>query len=225
VHFGPEYIARATFMPAMARPLTDPAVQPTVVAMVPWILTLGRLPLAGAFAIAVAVSARAGGPLTGGQRIALLLLALAAECTDMLDGWAARRTGRQSQLGGLADPLCDSLARLTMYFALALAGWVWIGVPLLMAGRDLVVAYIRVVLGITGGKTSARGSGKAKAIVQGFGILLLVMLAGPAAPGRGGPALWRWGIAAAVLLVTAWSLADYLRAGWCAAKQMARRDR
>lgn len=194
--------------------------------MIPWVLTLARLPLAAAFAIAVAVFARAGEGLTAGPRLALLALVLAAECTDMLDGWVARRTGRQSELGGLVDPLCDSLARLTMYFTLGLAGWVWLGVPLLMAGRDLVVAYVRVVIGITGGKTSARASGKIKAIVQGVGLLALVLVAGPTAPDRAGAIIAaRWSIAAAVMFVTIWSLVDYIRTGWRAAWQMAQRGR
>jgi CDP-diacylglycerol--glycerol-3-phosphate 3-phosphatidyltransferase len=183
---------------------------------------LARLPLAAAFAVVVALFIKAAGPLSWTQKAALLVLVAATECTDMLDGWVARRSGRQSELGGLVDPLCDSLARLTMYFALALAGWVWLGVPLAMAGRDLVVAYVRVVQGLTGGKTAARASGKAKAIVQGIGLLVLVVAAGVAIPGSAA-LLARRVTAAAVLTVTAWSLIDYLRAGWSAIMQMARR--
>ena len=192
-------------------------------AMLAYVLTLGRLVLAAAFAVAVGVAAlcrtEAGGvvPLGPAGTVVLLALALAAECTDMLDGWAARRAGTASELGGLLDPLCDSLARLTMFFAAALAGWVWIGVPLTMAGRDIIVAYVRVVAGRTGGQTSARLSGKLKAIVQGAAIIALVALASRwAAPAAGaapaGATPWlRIGVAAAVMAVTLWSLVDYLR--------------
>jgi phosphatidylglycerophosphate synthase len=159
-------------------------------------------------------------PLGTAGAVVLLALVLAAECSAMLDGWAARRAGTASELGGLLDPLCDSLARLTMFFAAALAGWVWIGVPLTMAGRDIIVAYVRVVAGRTGGRTSARLSGKVKAVVQGAAIVAIVVLASRwAAPAGGaasaGAAPWlRAGIAAAVIVVTLWSLADYLRGGW-----------
>jgi CDP-diacylglycerol---glycerol-3-phosphate 3-phosphatidyltransferase len=191
--------------------------------MIAWLLTLSRLPLAALFALAVALLAGGPAPLTWSATAALLALAVVAECTDLLDGYLARRSGRQSELGGLADPLCDSLARLTMYFSLALAHRVWIGVPLLMAGRDLLVAYVRVVLALAGGRTSARASGKAKAIVQGIGIVLLVLLASPAAPADAGQAAAaRWAVAAAVLFVTLWSLADYLRVGLKAARQLTR---
>ncbi len=195
--------------------------------MLAWILTLVRLPLAAAFALVLGVYTYSHQPLTIAQIIALLALALAAEITDAIDGWIARRSGSQSELGGLVDPLSDSLARLTMYFALALRGWAWIAVPLVMAGRDLIVAYVRVVVGSIGGKTSARISGKVKAIVQGAGIVALVLLAG--APTNAGTLeyshvhMYRQIVAAVVLVITIWSLVDYVRAGWPAVVQMARR--
>jgi phosphatidylglycerophosphate synthase len=84
------------------------------------------------------------------------------------------------------------------------------------------VAYVRVVLARTGGRTSARLSGKAKALAQGAAIFVAVLLAGrwfkPADAG-----LWREIVGITVISVTAWSLADYLRAGWPAVRSMARR--
>lgn len=191
----------------------------TLGGMVAWVLTVSRLPLSAAFAVLAGLSAggRPGSAATAG----LLALALAAELTDLLDGPAARRSGTASELGGLVDPLCDSLGRLTMYFAAALAGWVWIGVPLVMAGRDIVVAYVRIVMGRTGGRTSARLSGKLKAIVQGVAIVAFVLLARwPDAQGR-----LQWLAAGVVMAVTLWSLADYLRGGWPAIVALYRQGR
>jgi len=175
--------------------------------------------VAAAFAVVVAL---AGGAT--GWAAALVLLVL-AEATDLLDGWAARRYGSVTELGGLVDPLCDSLSRLTVFFTAALAGWLWIGVPLVMAGRDIVVAYVRTVVGRVGGETSARLSGKVKAIVQGGSMLVVMLLAHPSAGSVAWlhVAGWRRGVGLAVIAVTAWSMADYVRAGWPAIRRMARR--
>ncbi len=187
--------------------------------MLAYVLTLGRVALAGAFA-ACAWAAHNGGPgaaLTWEWVAVLLTLAGAAEVTDLLDGIVARRTRSASYLGGLLDPLCDSLSRLTMYFAAALSGWVWLAVPLVMVGRDVVVAYVRTVQAHVGGRTSARRSGKAKAVVQGAGILVIVVLAGC---GGAWVRTVRPAVGGVVIAVTAWSLVDYLRGGWGAFAQL-----
>ncbi len=182
--------------------------------MLAYVLTLGRLVLAAGFAVCVGAAAESAvtTAIASGYVIALLALAGGVELTDLLDGPAARRSGRASRLGGLLDPLCDSISRLTMYYAAALAGWVLLAVPLVMTGRDLIVAYVRTVRAHTGEPTTARASGKAKAVVQGAGILAVVLLA-PA-----GQAGWaraaRTAVAAAVIAATAWSLIDYVRGGW-----------
>jgi CDP-diacylglycerol--glycerol-3-phosphate 3-phosphatidyltransferase len=191
--------------------------------MLAYVLTLARVVLAGAFAACAAGAHRQCVPVVSGGWVgALLALAGAAEATDLLDGIAARRGGGPTRLGGLLDPLCDSLSRLTMYFAVALAGWVALAVPLVMLGRDLVVAYVRTVRAYAGGATAARSSGKVKAIVQGLAILAIVALAGSAAPWR--PQA-RATVAAVVVAVTLWSLVDYVRGGWSAIVAVHRGDR
>ena len=178
--------------------------------MLAFLITFARLPLAGAFAVIVAVLA--GRPsVPAAWAIALFGVAACEELSDILDGMVARKTGTASRLGGLLDPLADSLARLTMYFAMALAGWITIAVPLAMTARDIVVAYTRIVQALTGGKTSARTSGKLKAFVQGAGIFAIVGFA--AGQARLDPNLVqviRAGIAALIIAVTSWSLLDYI---------------
>ena len=188
--------------------------------MLAYVLTFGRLVLAGAFAVCVAAAAGAGA-ITAAWAAVLVALAVAVELTDFFDGIVARRAGRVSRLGGLLDPLCDSLARLTMYFSAALAGWVTVGVPLLMVGRDLVVAYVRTVQAHVGGPTSARRSGKTKAIIQGLGIIALVLLASTEANWA---AVARWAVAGSVLTITVLSMIDYLRAGWGSVADLYRKD-
>jgi CDP-diacylglycerol--glycerol-3-phosphate 3-phosphatidyltransferase len=179
--------------------------------MLAYLLTFARLPLAGAFAVVVAVQAgRPGVP--AGWAIVLFAIAGCEELTDLLDGMVARKTGTASPLGGLLDPLADSLARLTMYFAMALTGWITIAVPLVMTARDIIVAYTRIVQALTGGKTSARASGKFKAVVQGAGIFAIVGLAaGRAWLGDELDPILRAAVAAAIIAATSWSMLDYVR--------------
>ncbi len=185
------------------------------------LLTLLRLVLAAGFAAGVAL-AGPGHALSAGWLTLLLILAGGAELTDLLDGPLARARGAAGRVGGLLDPLCDALSRLTLYFAAALAGWVALAVPLVMVGRDLLVAYCRVFQAYMNWPTSARFSGKAKAVIQGSALLALVVLAGRQ-ESYAQPA--RLGIGALVIAVTLWSLFDYLRLGIPAALAMHRQDR
>lgn len=182
--------------------------------MLAYLLTFARLPLACAFAVVVAVLAdRPNVPAA--WAIVLLGLASCEELTDYLDGLVARRTGTASRLGAILDPLADSLARLTMYFAMALGGWITIAVPLAMTARDIVVAYTRVVQALAGGKTAARISGKLKAVVQGAGVFAIVGLAA-AGTWLDGNLVWilRAAVAAVIIAATSWSLLDYVHAAW-----------
>jgi CDP-diacylglycerol--glycerol-3-phosphate 3-phosphatidyltransferase len=137
---------------------------------VPNLITLARI----FFSIAFAVCA-AWGPLTGTRLVVLLALLVFIDVSDALDGFAARRLGASSVLGGIFDPMSDSLSRLTVYFSLAINGYVSLAVPLVMTTRDLVVAYTRVVSALTGMQTGARVSGKIKAVVQAVGAPAILL--------------------------------------------------
>ncbi len=190
--------------------------------MVAYVLTLGRLLLAACFAVCLALLA-ADGHVSTVAAIALLALALIEELTDIFDGWAARHFGTVSRLGGILDPLVDSLARATIYFAMAMVGWIAWAVPLVMVGRDIVVAYARIANATVGAATSARLSGKLKAIVQGGGIPVIIVLAMPVTlDAVGGETLEMLRLVAAgiLIVVTLWSLIDYLIGAWPAVRQM-----
>ena len=190
--------------------------------MVAYALTLGRLVLAACFALCVAILVH-DGHISTGPAIALITLAIIEEMTDIFDGWAARRFGTVSSLGGILDPLVDSLARATIYFAMAMVGWIAWAVPLVMVGRDIVVAYTRIANATVGAATSARFSGKFKAIIQGGGIVVVVVLAMPQtleAFGEGTVETLRLVAAGILILVTLWSLIDYLIGAWPAVRQM-----
>ena len=195
------------------------------------LITLARLPLAAGFALVVALVAQPSHPaadpalhvpaLSMTWAVVLLCIAAAEELTDFLDGFVARKTGTVSRLGAILDPLADSLARLTMYYAMALAGWITIVVPLAMTLRDIVVAYTRVVQASTGGKTAARVSGKLKALIQGAGLFAVVLIA--ACVGRldhETERLLQGLVAAAIIGVTSWSLLDYIHGAAAGLRKM-----
>lgn len=170
-------------------------------------VSVARIPLAAAAGIVLHV-AGPGGALAWGV-VGLLVL---CELTDILDGLLARRLGASSRFGSLFDPYCDSISRLVIFFGLASKGLCPAWLFLLMALRDISVAYIRIMYILAGKQASARLSGKAKAWVQGLGaILLAVLWASADVKGFGE----RWAPTAIVVLVaavTVWSLLDYFGA-------------
>ena len=188
-------------------------------------ITLSRLVFAAGFGVVVAVSPTAP-PISTPLLAILLALAVVEEATDFFDGFVARRLGTTSQLGSLLDPICDSLGRLTIYFSMALAGWVLIAVPLVMGARDLIVAYTRATNVLAGKSFSARSSGKLKAGFQGGGIFVLVLLAwlGGVWPHEITILVLRHIVAGLVILVTGWSLLDYLRGAAPGIKEIIQKD-
>ncbi len=166
-------------------------------------LTAVRVPLAIVFAIALPYSTTNRSWLLG--CLALLVL---QELSDLLDGALARRLGVASRWGQMFDPFADSVSRLIVYWALARAGLTLAVLPLVMALRDVTVAYSRLAAAEHGGSVSARLSGKIKAWVQGLGAMFLVTA--PMWTGDVSPVVVSW----IVLLVTAASAVEYVLAAW-----------
>lgn len=137
-----------------------------------------------------------------------LALMLLSELSDIADGQVARRFGVQSAFGAVFDPYCDSISRLIVYFGLAAAGLVSAWLVLLMAVRDVSVAYVRLGQERAGLDCSARISGKLKAIVQGSAAVLLVGFSALGAEMAWLQTLALWTVAT----VTLWSLVDYTMA-------------
>jgi len=133
-------------------------------------MTIARFPLAVAFATVL---------LSFEQATSILILCatllILMELTDVLDGMLARRTGVVTEWGATLDPYLDSISRITVYWALAYRGLAMAIVPLVMACRDVTVAYCRVILARSGRTVSARRSGKIKGQFQSVGAVLLLL--------------------------------------------------
>lgn len=107
-------------------------------------------------------------------------LIVIAGCSDILDGWLARRWQVQSWLGGIMDAVADKLFVLVALLTLASSGrfsfW-W--VPLLVM-RDILVAFTAIYAVCIRSwksfkKMEARWSGKTATAAQ-FTVLLTLSL-------------------------------------------------
>ncbi len=162
--------------------------------------------------VGLAVAVAALSPWSGTERwaiIAATALVVLVEVTDLADGYLARLHGVVSDWGKMFDPYSDSVARLTIYWSLAVIGRCWVFLPLVMAVRDVTVSYARILMTRQGQSVAARLTGKLKAWVQGVGALVLI--SGPLYWGTAGPAVIHI-TSACVLLITAGSMFDYAAA-------------
>jgi len=148
--------------------------------------------------------------------VAVVALLGLCELTDIFDGLLARRLGAESRFGSLFDPYCDSMSRLIIFFGLASRGLCPWWLFLLMALRDVSVAYIRIMYILSGKRAAARLSGKAKAWAQGLGAILLAALWAfaviPLEDFRFGRTWPPTAIVVLIAAITLWSLLDYFGA-------------
>ncbi len=171
-------------------------------------LTLVRIPLAIVFLAMLPVAGQWRFPstfLAGGILLGCI------ELSDLFDGMLARKYGLVSESGKMLDPYADSISRLIVYWALSQHGYLLAFVPMVMAVRDVTVAYCRIHLASRKQPVSARRGGKIKAATQAVAGLLAFV----------GPLYWhfagRWPIAALswlVACVTVYSAYDYLAAAF-----------
>jgi CDP-diacylglycerol--glycerol-3-phosphate 3-phosphatidyltransferase len=135
-----------------------------------------------------------------------LVLIAAIEISDVVDGHLARVHNSVSPFGKMFDPYADSVSRLIVYWSLAIIGRCVPFVPLVMAVRDVTVAYCRMHILRRGMDISARGTGKLKALVQG--VCAFLLMAGPLYWGQHGR-IWILGLSGAVIFMTLASMIDY----------------
>jgi len=126
-------------------------------------LTLVRIPLAVMFAALYKFSDNSMIKIWGG-----IILLIFIEVSDALDGFLARKFQVVSELGAMFDPYTDSLSRLIVYYTYSVNHMVFMAVPMIMAIRDVTVAYCRIILTRSNKSVAALLSGKIKAIIQGF---------------------------------------------------------
>ncbi len=166
-------------------------------------ITLVRIPLSVIFFVILTGYKES----TAALLVALVLLLL-IETTDAVDGHIARHFNLASEYGATLDPYADSISRLIVFSALASQNLVLLLVPLIMALRDITVAYARILLAKMNRSVSARISGKIKAIVQAVGSFLAIL--GPYYWDRVG--VWSFYVVSWIIIsVTFLSSIEYVR--------------
>lgn len=69
-----------------------------------------------------------------------------ASITDLLDGWLARRTGKYTVFGSIADPAADKALVTTMVISLAVSGMLPWSLATIVLGRDVALVISAFVI-------------------------------------------------------------------------------
>ena len=96
--------------------------------------------------------------------VALWVLFLLSEITDVQDGRLARRLGQVSDTGKLLDPFSDVFLRITYFVCFVGADLMPIWILLIILWRELAITFIRMHLLREGVALAAGKFGKLKAV-------------------------------------------------------------
>ncbi len=162
----------------------------------PNLLTVWRFPAAVLFLAWYLVTGE-GGALQGAMPswvvfLGLLVLTVAVEISDILDGRLARKLGQVSNLGKILDPYADATFHLTVLLCMASDAWgTWVPLWMVMVTyyREVVVHVVRSLGQEQGLYIHAHWTGKAKTTVLGIACIALLLWATiRSAMGLAGPA-------------------------------------
>ncbi len=133
------------------------------------------------FLVPVIVGLLAAG--TTASRIAAAGVFVAGAATDGLDGYLARRWNTSTRTGQWLDPLADKALVAAPIVTLVAQGAFPLWAAVLILGRELAIAALRVFLGSRGRSMPASLPAKVKTVLQLVAITLYVLPLGPAAGG------------------------------------------
>jgi CDP-diacylglycerol--glycerol-3-phosphate 3-phosphatidyltransferase len=118
---------------------------------------------------------------------------LAAACTDLLDGYLARRWKQITTVGTLLDPIADKLLISAALVSLVQTRQVPAWMVVLIIGREFAVSGLRSIAAAEGYTIQASDLGKTKMITQVTAIsMVLLSIRWPALSGFA--MLWMWGV-------------------------------
>lgn len=122
-------------------------------------------------------------PLWGGSGfapvsvVALWVLFIIIELTDLFDGIAARALGIVSDLGKLLDPFSDVVSRLTYFIVFTAFSIMPVWMFTLILYREVGIIFVRMMMTREGIALAARAGGKLKAVLYAVSTALgLLML-------------------------------------------------
>lgn len=102
--------------------------------------------------------------------------AILIELSDALDGIIARRRNQVTPFGKIFDPVCDSVARQTIFCTFMYTGIIPLWMFLIFLYRDAILSFIRIMNAIDGNVIAAKLSGKLKAVFQAIGIFFVLIV-------------------------------------------------
>ena len=138
----------------------------------PNMLTALRFVLAPVFAVMVLQN----------RPLAALLVVCLAGATDVLDGFAARKLGLQTEIGVLIDPLADKFLGATAFILLSIRGLgaanvipLWLTATVL--GRDLIIVLGGLVISLARGRRNFTPTvlGKTSTVLQVMTVIWVVL--------------------------------------------------
>ncbi|KAB2850226.1 MAG: CDP-alcohol phosphatidyltransferase family protein [Hyphomicrobiaceae bacterium] len=107
---------------------------------------------------------------------AALLVMIAAEATDIADGWLGRRIGPQTPIGRLIDIAADTLYHLMVYAAFLANDWMPPMVLFLIFAQELIIPYMRTFGLQRGRRLEIRWSSRAKTFADGLCQIAVVAM-------------------------------------------------
>lgn len=112
--------------------------------------------------------------------VLVLILFLAIEATDLLDGIIARKRNLVTDLGKVMDPFADTFSRLTYFVCLMTAGIMPTIAFIIIMWREFGQSFVRSLMMREGKALPANIWGKSKAVLYAvsavLGILYLVVI-------------------------------------------------
>lgn len=105
-----------------------------------------------------------------------LLVFIIASVTDWLDGYLARRDNLVTTFGKFMDPLADKMLTTAALLILMEKGFISSWVPLIVLGREFLVAGVRLAAVGEGKVIAASMWGKAKTVSQMIAIIASIIL-------------------------------------------------
>lgn len=133
------------------------------------ILTSSRIVLAPVFFVVFGILAES---FSVPMLIAVWVLYVVMEMSDLFDGMLARKTGNVSDVGKLLDPFADVVARLTYFLAFVVYGILPAWIFLLVMYRELGILFLRMLLSRRGFAMGARAGGKLKSVFYSVSTFL-----------------------------------------------------
>lgn len=98
-----------------------------------------------------------------------------AALTDFLDGYVARKQGKETRIGQFLDPLADKICISTAFVMLSVKGRLSSWVPGVIIGREALITLFRVYAGSKGASVPASIWGKLKTNAQLIAVLMVIM--------------------------------------------------